>query len=63
MILHPQGEKGPIWASNSGAPIRSPDGKIIGAVSIFTDTSLFCMNYRKSAKTLSELSLTILEPL
>ncbi|MBI2953351.1 MAG: PAS domain-containing sensor histidine kinase [Chloroflexi bacterium] len=35
MVLHPNGKT--FWVSGSAAPIRSPDGQIVGAVSIFTD--------------------------
>jgi len=36
MALHPTPER-VVWVSNSAAPIRTPDGRILGAVSIFTD--------------------------
>ncbi len=37
MVIHPVRDKRTIWASNSAAPIRASDGKLLGAVAIFTD--------------------------
>ncbi len=41
MALHPAGSSRPLWVTVSAAPIRTPDGRILGAVSTMTDiTSL-----------------------
>lgn len=37
MVLHPA--RGKIWVSFSAAPVRSPEGTIVGAVATFTDVT------------------------
>ncbi|MCL4552979.1 MAG: ATP-binding protein, partial [Candidatus Marsarchaeota archaeon] len=37
MVVHPPRRESSIWTANSAAPIRTADGRTIGAVSIFAD--------------------------
>lgn len=39
MLYHPCGAERPLWVAVSAAPIRTPDGEILGAVSTLTDLS------------------------
>lgn len=39
MVLHPPRTDRTIWVSNSAAPLRAPDGTVLGAVSVCTDVT------------------------
>jgi signal transduction histidine kinase len=39
IVYHPPGDERSLWGAVSAAPIRSPEGKILGAVSTVTDVT------------------------
>ncbi len=58
MVLHPAPDR-TLWTNVSAAPIRSPEGQMLGAVAIFTDITEQKRAEAERERVLAELEATI----